>query len=406
VEKKQDYIDVKGDGRVVLYKREGMKKPIWQARIRVPNATGYKVVSTKTENLLQAQIFACNLYEETYFKVKAGGSLKSKTFKQVFDDWEKSLAVMGPTRQGGSWDGTVGRIRSYALGYFGPKSIGDIRAREIADYWEWRRSNFAMKVPSAATLKREKVCLIPVFRYAKQKGYITEIPEFDTPKFKPARRSTFTEVEWREFYVKARAWVKEGQSKATGRDRFIAQQYFLILANTGMRIGEIRDLKWSDLRTMKVDDGTMMVATVTGKTGQREVMFLPGAERYVKSLYDMRTDELGTKPGQEEYVICHRDGGQVGSLKKSFASLMAFSGIPSVKNGMARTIYSLRHFYATRRLENGTSWFLLAKQMGTSVEMLHKFYEHLVVTEKTARDVSQGRDRNAPTDEQKAYPFE
>jgi integrase len=73
---------------------------------------------------------------------------------------------------------------------------------------------------------------------------------------------------------------------------------------------------------------------------------------------------------------------------------------------MARTIYSLRHFYATRRLENGTSWFLLAKQMGTSVEMLHKFYEHLVVTEKTARDVSQGRDRNAPTDEQKAYPFE
>ena len=406
MEKKQDYIDVKGDGRVVLYKREGMKKPIWQARIRVPNATGYKVVSTKTENLLQAQIFASNLYEETYFKVKAGGSLKSKTFKQVFDDWEKSLAVMGPTRQGGSWEATVGRIRSYALGYFGPKSIGDIRSREIADYWEWRRSHFAMKAPSAATLKREKVCLIPVFRYAKQKGYITEIPEFDTPKFKPARRSTFTEVEWREFYVKARVWVKEGQSKATGRDRFIAQQYFLILANTGMRIGEIRDLKWSDLRTMKVDDGTMMVATVTGKTGQREVMFLPGAERYVKSLYDMRTDELGTKPGQEEYVICHRDGGQVGSLKKSFASLMAFSGIPSVKNGMARTIYSLRHFYATRRLENGTSWFLLAKQMGTSVEMLHKFYEHLVVTEKTARDVSQGRDRYAPTDEQKAYPFE
>ena len=88
MEKKQGYIDVKGDGRVVLYKREGMKKPIWQARIRVPNATGYKVVSTKTENLLQAQIFASNLYEETYFKVKAGGSLKSKTFKQVFDDWE------------------------------------------------------------------------------------------------------------------------------------------------------------------------------------------------------------------------------------------------------------------------------------------------------------------------------
>jgi len=43
-------VDVRGDGRVVIYLRDGLKKPIWQARIRVPNSTGYKVVSTKTEN--------------------------------------------------------------------------------------------------------------------------------------------------------------------------------------------------------------------------------------------------------------------------------------------------------------------------------------------------------------------
>jgi len=43
-------VDVRGDGRVVIYLRDGLKRPIWQARIRVPNSTGYKVVSTKTEN--------------------------------------------------------------------------------------------------------------------------------------------------------------------------------------------------------------------------------------------------------------------------------------------------------------------------------------------------------------------
>ena len=38
-------IDLKGDGRIVLYKRTGLKKPKWQVRIRVPNATGYRIVS-------------------------------------------------------------------------------------------------------------------------------------------------------------------------------------------------------------------------------------------------------------------------------------------------------------------------------------------------------------------------
>jgi hypothetical protein len=42
--------------------------------------------------------------------------------------------------------------------------------------------------------------------------------------------------EWRKLTVKARAWVKDGESKATWRHRFMTQQYVLILANTGMRV--------------------------------------------------------------------------------------------------------------------------------------------------------------------------
>ncbi len=51
-------IDVRGDGRIVLYKRPGLKNPKWQARIRVPNANRYKIVTTKTANLVEAQVFA------------------------------------------------------------------------------------------------------------------------------------------------------------------------------------------------------------------------------------------------------------------------------------------------------------------------------------------------------------
>jgi hypothetical protein len=41
-------IDLRGDGRVILYKRLGLKDPLWQARVRVPNSNGYKRITTNT----------------------------------------------------------------------------------------------------------------------------------------------------------------------------------------------------------------------------------------------------------------------------------------------------------------------------------------------------------------------
>ncbi|MEP2987566.1 MAG: hypothetical protein ABJN65_09750 [Parasphingorhabdus sp.] len=82
----EDRIDLHDDGRIILYKREGLKNPKWQARIRVPGASGYKIVSTKMVKLRDAERFAENLYEELYHHVKMGGSIKSRTFKQVFEE--------------------------------------------------------------------------------------------------------------------------------------------------------------------------------------------------------------------------------------------------------------------------------------------------------------------------------
>ena len=165
----------------------------------------------------------------------------------------------------------------------------------------------------------------------------------------------------------AREWVEEGKTKATGRDRFVSQQYFLILANTGMRVGELRNLRWMDLRTVKVDGGSRLIGYVSGKTGSREVVFQEGSDVYIKRLFDLRVKELKDKPPSDGLVICHKDGSSISTMKRSFQSLLKRAKIPEVRDGTARTIYSLRHFYATQRLSHETSPFLLAKQMGTSV---------------------------------------
>ena len=43
--------------------------------------------------------------------------------------------------------------------------------------------------------------------------------------------------------------------------------------------------------------------------------------------------------------------------------------------GEKYTIYSLRHFYAQMRLNEEVSVYDLASQMGTSVEMISRFYD-------------------------------
>ena len=77
----EERLDIRGDGRIILYKRDGLKMPKWQARIRVPNATGYKIVTTKTADVNEARVFAVNLYEKLYFDVKAGGTLAGQVRK-------------------------------------------------------------------------------------------------------------------------------------------------------------------------------------------------------------------------------------------------------------------------------------------------------------------------------------
>jgi integrase len=336
--------------------------------------------------------------------VKSGGSIKTKTFSQVFDEWEQASKTLGPTRQGGSWNTTIERLKKTALPFFGTKRIDMISASDFADYWIWRKNNFRKKKPSNGTIKRERTCLLPMFKFAVSRGYITNVPKSDPPKAKLERRPTFSLDEWQTIYQAARKWVEEGQRLATGRDRFVAWQYFLILANTGMRVGELRNLRWKDLRTVKAGDETRLVAQVQGKTGYRETVFQAGSEVFLKRLYTLRREELDKDPDQIEHVICHKNGTPIQSIKKAFFSLLKFAKVPEEYMGGKRTIYSLRHFYATQRLSHETSPFLLAKQMGTSVEMLEKFYGQ-TINSKLAAEITKGN-QTMGGETEKEFPFD
>ena len=134
------------------------------------------------------------------------------------------------------------------------------------------------------------------------------------------------------------------------------------------------------------------------------MVFQGGADAYVKRLYDLRREELKDDPERDGLVICHKDGSAIASFKTAFRALLTYAKVPEVRDGMSRTIYSLRHFYATQRLSHDASPFLIAKQMGTSVEMLEKFYGQ-TVTSALAAQITKGKLANAAK-RHKEYPFE
>ena len=78
--------------------------------------------------------------------------------------------------------------------------------------------------------------------------------------------------------------------------------------------------------------------------------------------------------------------------------------------GRERTIYSLRHTYATFRLENGTNVYWLKQNMGTSVQMIERHYGQTKVLAgiefETARRRKYPVADKAPTAEEKALTAE
>ena len=75
------------------------------------------------------------------------------------------------------------------------------------------------------------------------------------------------------------------------------------------------------------------------------------------------------------------DGTETRNLRQPFRELLKTADLlKDPRTGKNRTLYSLRHMYATLQLTHSrsTNIHLLAVQMGTSVGMIEKHYSHLI----------------------------
>ena len=68
------------------------------------------------------------------------------------------------------------------------------------------------------------------------------------------------------------------------------------------------------------------------------------------------------------------DGSEVITLIDQFSAALKQAGIQKNSFGEKYSIYSLRHFYAVNALRKGVGVFEVARNMGTSVQIIQEYY--------------------------------
>ena len=126
---------------------------------------------------------------------------------------------------------------------------------------------------------------------------------------------------------------------------------------------------------------------VNGKTGGRWLIAKHRAVDVLKRLHGRQQTHNGIefeqllKERTAHKLFTFSNGYQPPSLNGTFRRLMRDSGLEKDAEGQTRTLYSMRHTYATLELiENRTDIHTLSKQMGNSVGMLEKHYSKLTAT--------------------------
>lgn len=373
------------DGAVVLTQRE--RSSAWQARYKI--GSNWIRVSTKQKELEAAKKAASDMYLDARAAAKAGLPIVSKRFKAV--------AQIAKQRMQSELDADVGKkvfkdyiaaIENYLVPFFGQHNISGIDYNLIKQYAAWRKKKMGRE-PKASTINTHNSALNRIFDVGMELNYMlkSQVPLLVNKGQDSERRPDFTIDEYRQLYRFMPHWVKQGKAGKSREMRKLLRDYVLILANTGMRHGtESYGLKWKHISIHTGKHGRRyLVFSVDGKTGKRELVARHNVAIYLQRIHS-RCDDIKHIPfeqliaeGHNKYVFRLPDGTQTQSLGQTFEILLKDAGLlVDRRTEQNRTLYSLRHTYATMALLYARMTHeQLRIQMGTSVAMIEKHYSHL-----------------------------
>lgn len=376
------------DGELVLYKRK--QSPYWQCTFKLQDGKRVRI-STKKASIENATTAACEIYDESRFRQRLGLAHRSKNFSEIAHETLNELRKKIDLGKGKTaYHSYVSCIEKYFLPFFTSKRLEDITNSDISDFEVWRNKQMG-KIPKASTLNNFASAWSQMVGTAVSRGWISErvpIPKLSIHGAKSKPRPAFTreEVDFLLFFMKE--WSTKGRLSVEREMRPLLRDYVEMLLYTGMRHGtEALGITWKDI-TWYTDKGTKYLRIwVDGKTGGRWLIAKHDAVDVLKRLHSRQEDikkidfEDLLKSTNPKKIFRFSDGYQPPSLNGTFRRLMRDCRLEKGEDGQNRTLYSIRHTYATLELlEKGTNIHTLAKQMGNSAVMIERHYSKLTAT--------------------------
>lgn len=369
---------------VVLYRRSRSGR--WQARLKLANKT-WRRASTQEIDPVKAGKVALKLYYAAEFKREHKLPQNTRRFDAVADAVVTALQSELDAGEGKSvYRSYIGAITHYLKPFFGKYNVDSLTPVLLNKFSRWREQRMERR-PVASTITNHNSALNAVMKYALEHGWVTphQVPKLTNNGKKSSARPAFTLQEYRSLVQQLRRWSTQGHMAKTRDMRELLRDYVLILANTGIRHGtEAQSLKWRHIEWIEKDRKRYLRLTVSGKTGTRSLIARTNTEDYLKriqsrfpALASLSFDALLQKR-VDQPVFRLSDGSSTTNLNQSFRQFMRDSGLAvGAASEKERTLYSLRHTYATFALMDGIGIHELARQMGTSVGMLEQHYSKI-----------------------------
>lgn len=227
-----------------------------------------------------------------------------------------------------------------------------------------------------------------MFKQAVREGVLkpSDIPKIEVGRVKVKKRPAFTKKQYWHLLAVSAQRMGEVSNKKQRFERFMLHCFIIIAAETGMRTMELFNLNWrhieglAEAKNTRLDERSVTIfAQGKGRLPQR---FVPRREAIsgFEDIHMAFQRTFGREPDEDDPVFVNYRGERIKNFTGSLKSLLIAANLQADASGNPFTAYSFRHSYATWALQGDppVDIYWLATNMRTSVEMIERWYSHVV----------------------------
>ena len=359
----------------------------------------YKIKSTGTKLKSEARKIAEEIYQE-FKSDNILGVNKSNEFNIYCDrllDIAKSKVNSGTRKSTHLKDIRIWIEKEKGIrDYFGSKDITKITSSDIRNFFDYINEG-REKPYTHSSMNKFNVIIKKIMGLGVESGVIQTVPSFTIELNKTQNRDnpriSFTEKEYKLFLDTLKKCIEE-EDFIKG-NQITLEHYYLVVfqVSTFLRPthSELFGLRYKDISINESKDVKSLKLRVVGKTGFRVVDSMSYAVDYLEKLKelnpDYKEDDFLFFPQYKNRTTAIRSWAMIFThitekcnLKYvDFEMINQNGSIETIKQ--PRTPYSLRHYSLQIRLiksKGKINVYLFARNAGTSVEQLERFYlKHL-----------------------------